>query len=1164
MSDLKSFDIQDFKKGQNLFVEASAGTGKTFTIRKIVAKLVEEGIPLSKILLVTYTEKAAGELRDRIRQEMEEGTEKGVHVELFTRALAEVDNASIGTIHAFCQKTLHDFAVESHVPFDMQMAGDGVVENMVDRLIRDAWEFPIAEQSLPVKQIRELLIRSVERYDDSLVLQDQIASDLGSWIKWNPEFETHLERLRHHSSESFTIQKVRLGKVSESSIPVSKMLGEVEDRVQSNKWSKISETSFGKETVDADSAEVIATTNYFRNLKPYILEKEDADKIVFVLGKLKSVYAAYQAEKLANKQQSFNDMIRLVQKAVLADDSALCRKLREMYRYAIIDEFQDTNQAQWDIFKKVFLDSKENHLIVVGDPKQSIYSFQSADLNVYFSAIRSNHLEGRSLSVNYRSTNAMIHACNAMFQKPFFGESEAAIQFTPSKTPSEISDSNSEVPSPTWDGKQLKPVFIAQGSSDDFEKFAAERIVEFCEKDAQGKTRLQVYDKELKTFRNVKFSNIAILGRTRGELAEMESVLSQVGIPFTRYKDSNLFKGRECAQWISLLRAIDAPDFSGRRRGILNTALISDFFRITIADLDSKNWEDPRNPVLFLFAKWRSLAKNYRWSELQENIYSETQIDKFLCESSKLQNLAKVKQIGTYIFDYLYNNRVSLNDAVRHLEGLAERNDEADEEDGNLVSKGSDFDAVQLMTIHASKGLQFPVVISLAGIRKSQNNMQGPFVYTDAENRKVLGLDNVSRNSRRVEELEEWRRLLYVDYTRAESLLIAPLYAHWFKEGVLEKSGEFAFLAEAEMALPEEFRESFDVNSLEWDRDALKSRVNRILESLEEANVLLEDEKLYRQKILALDKSLPQKSIFSYSYSSLSGHGDSNDVTKDGSRENPDDESLDDSKMLEIDLNPVRILSNSPTETIPAVETVEDFPHGRLLGNAMHAVFEKMDFEHSGDWKSEEAAQKDSAFKTLIEEEFQKQGYEIQSKPEWVLQMAKFVYHTMHAELPEIHGSASTGKTFALKTIPSKNRLAEMEFHLKANDADKVLHQFCKGFMDVLFVRGEYFSILDWKSDVIPNYGVMNDEGDGTEATVDHRYAVQRVLYSYCLIQWLKFFGNFGESEEEIFEKHFGGVYYVFARGCRAGESSGLYAQTWKNYHELEKEYLVLKKAMRA
>ena len=366
------------------------------------------------------------------------------------------------------------------------------------------------------------------------------------------------------------------------------------------------------------------------------------------------------------------------------------------------------------------------------------------------------------------------------------------------------------------------------------------------------------------------------------------------------------------------------------------------------------------------------------------------------------------------------------------------------------------------------------------------------------------------------------------------------------------------------MALPEEFREFFDVNSLEWDRDALKSRVNRILESLEEANVLLEDEKLYRQKILALDKSLPQKSIFSYSYSSLSGHGDSNDVTKDGSRENPDDESLDDSKVLEIDLNPVRILSNSPTETIPAVETVEDFPHGRLLGNAMHAVFEKMDFEHSGDWKSEEPAQKDSAFKTLIEEEFQKQGYEIQSKPEWVLQMAKFVYHTMHAELPEIHGSASTGKTFALKTIPSKNRLAEMEFHLKANDADKVLHQFCKGFMDVLFVRGEYFSILDWKSDVIPNYGVMNDEGDGTEATVDHRYAVQRVLYSYCLIQWLKFFGNFGESEEEIFEKHFGGVYYVFARGCRAGESSGLYAQTWKNYHELEKEYLVLKKAMRA
>lgn len=102
MEKVKPFNMDEFKLGQNLFIEASAGTGKTFTIRKIVAKLVKEGVPLSKILLVTYTEKAAGELRDRIRQEMEECGLPG-----------DVDSATIGTIHSFCKKTLHDFAVES-------------------------------------------------------------------------------------------------------------------------------------------------------------------------------------------------------------------------------------------------------------------------------------------------------------------------------------------------------------------------------------------------------------------------------------------------------------------------------------------------------------------------------------------------------------------------------------------------------------------------------------------------------------------------------------------------------------------------------------------------------------------------------------------------------------------------------------------------------------------------------------------------------------------------------------------------------------------------------------------------------------------------------------------------------------------------------------------
>lgn len=1157
----KKFDIEKFELGQNLFVQASAGTGKTYTIRKIVAKLVKEGVPLSKILLVTYTEKAAGELRDRIRQEMEE-----------CELPADVDSATIGTIHSFCQKVLHDFAVEAKVPFDMQMTDDSAIENKVDALIRDVWEEELCQGGFALEDIRKALIDSVKSYDGTQKLQNEFVANIVEYRELHPEFDANLKILQDHREELFYVNAKKDPK------NVANMLADVERNIQQGDvWKKINAGSkpegYGRKTVAADSEAVIEATNYFRALEPKLIGNANAAKFRFVLGKLKEVFAEYQADKLSNKQQSFNDMILLVQRAVLEKNSALCRKLRDMYRYAIIDEFQDTNQAQWDIFKTVFLKSKNNNLIVVGDPKQSIYSFQNADLNVYFNAIHSPGFDGRELGVNFRSTDAMIHACNEMFKAPFFGDSETAIPFEPSKTPHESDASNVEIPSPTLNGKALKPVLLAKGSKENFNCFAAQKIVEFCEKDSDGKTRLQIYNKDEKAFVDLKFSNIAVLGRSRSELAEMEMILAQVGIPFARYKDANLFKGRECQQWISLFRAVDAPDFSGRNRAILNTALVSDFFRISIADLDVKNWEDPRNPILLLFAKWRTLVKNFRWAELQESVYSETQIDKFLCESSKLQSLAKVKQIGAYCFDYLYNNRVSVEELIRHLEGLASSSEDADEEDGNLVSKGSDFDAVQMMTIHASKGLQFPVVISLAGNKGKYNQAPGPFVYTDGQNsdgtsKKVLGLDQESKKLRQNEELEEWRRLLYVDYTRAESLLIVPLYSHWYDENGNLK-GDFQFLAKAEMALSDELKESVDVANFTWDRDALKSRVDAILQAAdaeEKAQITTPEisEEEHQQKLQALDKSLGEKSIFPYSYSSLSGHGDTNDVTKDGSRENPEDDNSDEGKTVKIDLDPVRVLPFTPTETVPALETVEGFPKGRLLGNAMHAVFEKMDFERSDDWASEEAVLNDSAFKALIVDQFKEQGYEIQSKPEWVSQMAKFVFHTMNATLPEIHGSQATGKTFALKELPKKDRLAEMEFHMKANDPDVDLHQFCKGFMDVLFVRGDYFSILDWKSDVIPNYGVMNAENDGTQTTVDQRYAVQRVLYSYCLIQWLKAFGTFGDSEEEIFQKHFGGVYYVFARGCRSGETSGLYAQTWKSFEDLKKEYLVLKKVMRA
>ena len=168
--ELEEFKIENFKTNQNLFIEASAGTGKTYTIRKISAKLVRAGIPLSKVLFLTYTEKAAGEMKDRVRAEMQECYDNTTDIyekKLFGNALQNVDNTVIGTIHSFCQKTLHDFAYEANVAFNLENANDKLKDDLIDKMIRDNWRDSISD--LDLKKTKSILKDSLESWNPEIL-----------------------------------------------------------------------------------------------------------------------------------------------------------------------------------------------------------------------------------------------------------------------------------------------------------------------------------------------------------------------------------------------------------------------------------------------------------------------------------------------------------------------------------------------------------------------------------------------------------------------------------------------------------------------------------------------------------------------------------------------------------------------------------------------------------------------------------------------------------------------------------------------------------------------------------------------------------------------------------------------------------------------------------
>lgn len=1264
---MESFDIKNFDPQKSLFIEASAGTGKTYTIQLMVSKLISLGTPLKKILIVTYTEKAAGELKDRIRKKINEvleykkinkddENEKELSKEIlgaFAKANQDVDNAAIFTIHSFCQKALKEYAYDAGRPFDMGMVDESEVADLVEQLIRDEWvnepdfqRILQAESTFSlVSHLKDAFVGAINSYKGSNKSGEIIPLDSPTLpeINGNTIPLNILEKLTQ--AKDFNDLKVIPGFDEELTV-FEKAKGtenRAEDFVNEIKsWQGITSELFNGRSFQARYFSDSFKSHFeaIKNIKDFLHDiGSEYTRVLyeeFICKRIPVIFDRWQKIKKDNKTQSFNDMILSVHKAITAGDN-LKEKLRQQYSYAIIDEFQDTNKLQWDIFRTVFLKDnnkavKDHSIFVVGDPKQSIYSFQGADVNVYKEATEEIR-NGSSLNNNFRSTTGIIEGCNELFKGSFFTPAEGSpelVKFQPSGSPA--NENQVKVP-PMINGKEVAPIWISEDeiSSLDFARTVVSKIVDWCSFENE-QTKLQVFDKKnCRKYHNVSFRDFAVLARTRTEMEIIEDALRSAGVPFSRYKDSNLFKGRECAEWIALFRALNASDFSAWNRRLLSEVLITDFFKTIFTKkssnseidhsmdelhyVDSKIFDDPNNPQRKLLNDWRNLALKRRYAEMLERIYSDTQIEQRLMDISKLQNLAKLRQIGNYAIEFLYSHNCSLEDLVRHLEGLAASREDADDEDGNLVEKGTDYDAVQIMTIHASKGLEFPVVISVAGFKGVNKAAKGPYLY-HGEDGIHLGLSPDAKERRRAEELEEWKRLFYVDFTRASSILILPRYEKWTKK---DKSGaitsvrtEFQFLYDSHKEFCEkslyvknqgEKKLTYPCYTVlgkdsQWEASEKKTLVKDFIlqplskkdtniESIGEVEAGIQNQKL---AMADLQRRIPGACIMQYSYSSLSGKADNGITNEDNT---PIDQNGDEDRdtttkakvsIKSIDVNAVDC-SMAHDESRDYQSHYEEsacrFPRGSKLGNAIHHLFERTRFQEFGALLPNlESALREPKYVNMVEEEFRNEALPIwKHKEQWTSIAISYLWNTLQATLPVIEGCAATSETFSLVDIPLTDHKAEMQFNLNAHDehsgkadsngeAVQALRRFCKGFIDLMFVRtdaqgNKRYSILDWKSDVM-------EENNYTPAAlkerVDADYSIQRVLYSYCLIQWLKQFYGAGTAEnlteEEIFNKHFGGIYYAFVRGTQGGTGKGIYAQTWNSYEDLKQAFGEVKKLM--
>ena len=1232
----KKEDFNDKYYNHNLVIDASAGTGKTYSITQMVRKIVENGIDVKKILIVTYTEKATGELRDRIRKEL-----NGI-----VKDKNDLDNLNIYTIHSFSQNAIKEFGLKANQALNLDVideptqVGDFfdryVRENKklladIDKILLSSNDIRVVDRGGNAKDLKKYFVETVLKYyltkngkvdKDIISLAKNNANELFKYrISDNPfellyndlqGFKDRYEFLKalgddifvyftnvikqYLDNHNFTLLKIYRFNFDNLDIPNSER--EAIDFFKTNDGKKYpglnnieeynTSTDLGKYYRVLKDSSILICRIFANELKNKKQNKNDftikcpkqfsmpkANNIayeeikeayqyfwflfelldnmnfnqVLLYKYIDDFYIKWQEEKVSNKNQTFNDMLRTIRETLLNEKAPYPFKtaLQGKYVYAIIDEFQDTNQLQFDTFKKIFMEDKNHHIIVVGDPKQSIYSFQGADLNVYQKAkkeILDNGGLSLTLKTNYRSSKAMIEECNKFFGGRFFKnifkdeedndvdieeneENSTNIKFVDSNSP----DNNKRVAK--LDGKEIAPFSIGVDEEDDngyisesrYAKLAVHTIIQCCSKDKSGKTKLQL---ESRNNPNVTFKDFTILARVRSEMLYIERELRKCGIPYIKYKDTGLFFSKECANWVAILEAINTTDFTGSRRKKLKKALFTDFFDRTLEEINSDHFNHDDCKEVRLINKWKSIAKEGKWEDLFDDIIFESELLSKLKSLDKLQSLTIYKQISTYCVSYLYDNH-SLDDLIYRLKSTGNVDDD---EDSGTVEIGTDFDAVKIMTIHASKGLQYPVVISVAGFK---NVNPKPAVYSchdsNDENRRKIVFSNKDAI---FDDQQEWKRLLYVCYTRAEYINIIPNYIP-LDDNIYS---EILYYANKEYLN----NEKANYDKLLYNKDLinygnLKKEVRSIIASNEKTLVDI-DTTNERKTLIKKEGGLKS---YKNSYSSLSHPKDKENG--DGENVLGEDKDKERSTSNEINLSEFDVTSKQITTDIDSnkeYEPYDKFPRGATIGTALHEVFEKIDFTNPN-----------ANLNDVIEERLKANRIKITDGIKKYI--SNMVDNVLHAKLPEINADSQKG-IFTLSQIDNDNKKPEIEFNFNLQK-DRLkkdrLKNYCNGFIDLLFKRGEYYSILDWKSDTISDEFTSYSDNDSLKKHTDKHYSIQRVLYSYCLIQWLK--DMYKETTlEETFNNHFGGIYYVYIRGCNKDTGNGIYAQTWNSYKDLE------------
>lgn len=1160
-------------------IEASAGTGKTFTLATLVTRLViERGLRVGGILAVTYTEAATQELRERLRLRFELAARLANEVALMpttladdseaavTRALIErqarvedplalarrlreaareMDLAAVFTIHGFCARALAEHAVEAGQPL-IAPELTGSERDLIDAVAIDLW------RALGADGGQAELLQAQWRTPQGL------AADLGRLLYAPrllpapgaespdpyPRLQTSAQALRaafatYGDDACAALQAAIEGKVLNGTTYKPALVSELHRALSD--WCRQDDPPADiHERLDRLTPGMLAdktnkpkkgvplqapSSPLFDAVAMYLDAARDrerwlASRRVALVHRVREEAARRLAAlKRLRREQTFDDLIGNLADALDGPHGArLVERLRAQYAFALVDEFQDTDPRQWAIFERVFGGDGAG-LFLIGDPKQAIYRFRGGDVHTYLAAAERAD-RAPPLDRNFRSRPALLRAVAALYERAGeYAFVDQRIRFHDVISGGSVADADFRrhgriapaltlcaLPAPD-DGRRKPQWFV--GEARQLAALACVSAIHALLIDAR-EGRATLADKSGE--RAPQPGDVAVLVRSHVEATLMREALAASGIPAVSAGRRSLFSTAEAADVLALLDALLRPDDDARLRGALATMLVG-LDAATLARFDD-------DPQLHRHWQLRALAWRDRWQRhgplAMLGEVCAAQAPRLLAWRDGERRLTNTLQLAEALqeADTRAVGEHGLVDWLRAQIAEADDNDETQQ-----LRLESDAHCVQILTLHKSKGLEFPFVfLPFAGIGRKPGN--GSLCEFHDGAGRLLQLrseatpeDTHDWNSARARQDEEERgedaRLLYVGLTRAR-------HAIWLATVPNERaelSPLVSMLGGDVEALATTLGDAMDLQ-----RPALPLRLPRSLPAARGTAV---------PAARTVRRVVP-RDWWVYSFTQLANES-----------------------AGAVEAAPRAVAEEGGAQDEPVVAAFDGDIRfsGSRFGNVLHDALERVDFAAWSDWPRQPPSQPELAH---LRAALHAGGYGEDDIADGIEVLVPLIGHTLTVRLPE--GAR-------LCDVPRDERLSEMEFHFALRptlvaDLLALLHahgllldrhafgsrQRLEGLMtgkiDLLYVHQGRFHVLDYKSNRLAAY----DAATLRQAMDQSEYTLQALLYALALHRWLRF--RLGRDYD--YDTHGGGIRYLFCRGLDASDAAAPGVHAWQ------------------